>query len=399
MKRVIKFVSIVIASALSIGCSSDNNEPQDYKFDGLIPFNYVDDSNPTGVSREFVYLNTEGKEVLKSSDIEGLDLSLYNFNITPPLFAKNGLAYFPMLKAYINKKGRQVIKLKDYDAIEASSFWEDRALILSLKERAYVAIDSKGRKLFTLPLNGAVPTTLFNNGYIVLFNERGGKTQFIDRNGAVALEVDPKEGGGYRAESELSRDGLILARKKGEKGVKHGAIDIKGEEVIDFVYDNMSVFDNNGYAVVCKENMYGIINSKGEATVPVTCPYPIRLCDDNRYFINVPGEGGNTTRFFDSENKRIDPSTVRQNRLHGGRYITTSLRNGGYVAQINDTEHDTRLEVAMFDSENNIISDSTKRYAITYNKKTGVTQLTAIDWYYIYGRPYTHISDGNNITY
>ncbi len=398
MKVVAKFISSVILMALAIGCGGGEGDLSDSKFDSLIPLNYVDESSPTGVSKEFVYLNQDGREVLKSSDIEGLDLSRYNVSITPPLFAPNGLAYFPMLRAYVNTRGEQVLKLSDYDAIEGSAFWEDRALVLSLKKRAYVVIDGKGREIFAIPVDGAEPSTLFNNGYMVLYSQHNGRSQFLDRNGDVALDVDPRKAG-YRLCSDLNKYGLIIACKRVGRAFKYGAVNIRGEVVIEFLYDGMGAFDNSGHSIVINGDKHSIINTNGDVLMSVESQYPIRLYGDNIYFID--NGSGVIERYFDGENNEVEASTLKKSAQIGGRYVTTLIDGALSVVRLNDEPHDWRWVVGLFDADGNMISDRAKSYALVYEHVAGgVTYLTVLDRYHYYGRPYTNLAaGGSGVTY
>ncbi len=61
---------------------------------------------------------------------------------------------------------------------------------------------------------------------------------------------------------------------------KYNYVDIKGNVINSNVYDKVTDFNNNGYAIVSNDNNYGIINNKGKEVIKLSYIYLDFLDDD-----------------------------------------------------------------------------------------------------------------------
>lgn len=114
---------------------------------------------------------------------------------------------------------------------------------------------------------------------------------------------------------------------------KFGFIDITGKQIIPPIYDEVNVFKEN-FAVVMKEGLTGIINTKGEVVIPLSN----RLFGD--YYVSeglIPVISNKLYGFLNLENKLIIPFQFKHAKsFHCGLAVVKSSNNDnegqyGYV--------------------------------------------------------------------
>ena len=70
--------------------------------------------------------------------------------------------------------------------------------------------------------------------------------------------------GKYKFMNPLDQENMILAKKDD----KEGYIDINDNILIPFIYNDLSVFSDNGLAIAQIKDKFGAINRKGEVLIP-----------------------------------------------------------------------------------------------------------------------------------
>lgn len=80
---------------------------------------------------------------------------------------------------------------------------------------------------------------------------------FINQEGAIFLTLN-----GYDKVYAIKNNMIHVSREK-----LHGFTDLQGKEVIPLIYENSRDFDN-GYALVKKDDHWGVINTQGEVVIP-----------------------------------------------------------------------------------------------------------------------------------
>ena len=193
------------------------------------------------------YMNKSGEIVIKCQfDDAGL-------------FTEDGLARIKIGEKYgfVDKTGTFITN-PQYDW--ASSFSDGFAVIQQGDLYGYINTDGK------IAINPQYDEAYsFGNGYaIVVVGENWG---IIDEAGKYV--INPQYGAEYydtySIAYELSNaDNVKKVLLPAMKNEKYGYIDIKGNTVIDFQFDSTSGFDENGYALVSVGSKVGLIDKKGK---------------------------------------------------------------------------------------------------------------------------------------
>lgn len=189
------------------------------------------------------------------------------------------------LTSFINKTGKQVIKLEPYQA--AGSFREGLAAIYSNFEFWFIDVDgntvipkqaglpkdfSEGLACVYLPVGDklkagyidkdgkVVISPQYENGYDfsegLAAVEMDGKYGFIDKTGQVAIKPYYKSAYGFA-------DGLARV----SSGEKYGFIDVKGSMVIPEKFDVGSWGFSEGFAPACENGVCGYIDPTGRYVI------------------------------------------------------------------------------------------------------------------------------------
>ncbi len=184
----------------------------------------------------------------------------------------------------IDANGKEVTEI-NYK--ELGYFTKDGKVSATKDEKVYGFVDTKGKESdFQYSL-----TESYVNGYATVCN-KDELCGVIDKNGK--LVVDYK----YEAVLTFTEDGVAFAVLDG----KFGVIDAKGKVLVDFLYDGYFSFVN-GFGYLYKEDdsfnkTYAIVNSKGKLIAPAIFDEVsyfhsglANVCiDDECGFINIEGK-------------------------------------------------------------------------------------------------------------
>ncbi|OHT24063.1 hypothetical protein A3Q29_05205 [Providencia stuartii] len=149
-----------------------------------------------------------------------------------------------------------IINILDFPDEQSSFFYYK-------DKQGYHIINDKGTQL--LPAaeykikNGGNNTILFGPSFFIedKMDTFDKKFYFLNSEGDIFLTLF-----GYDKVEEFSDDMTHVERNK-----LHGFIDATGYEVIPLHYENARNFDN-GYALVKKDNHWGVINKQGDIIIP-----------------------------------------------------------------------------------------------------------------------------------
>ena len=145
---------------------------------------------------------------------------------------------------FINKSGDLVFNIKCNKALKYLNG------VAWIKEsRVYGLIDKSGKWIIKPKYQYVAP---FSENLSIVSNRRFG---LVNNNGEV---VTPMK---YNYIGRLTESGMAIYSRNS----RYGFMDSKGAIVIEAAYDNVSEF-SNGYAIVCKNNIYSVIDISG---VPV----------------------------------------------------------------------------------------------------------------------------------
>ena len=160
---------------------------------------------------------------------------------------------------YIDEKGNPVLVFKWETA---GTFSEGKAFVSD--ESGQYCIDSKGEKLFDVPIPG-VHYMMFNKGVSIISQESEEKNEYgwTDKkygliNSAGEVLIAPEYDSIY-----LTNENFYSIRKGGWSDGKEGLVSVTGEIVLEPKYDSISSFTDEGYALVIGESTWFIIDSTG----------------------------------------------------------------------------------------------------------------------------------------
>jgi hypothetical protein len=152
---------------------------------------------------------------------------------------------------YLNKNGSQAIR---FEYNQCGNFSEGLAYVLI--DNNYGYIDKSGNVKISCKYDGAHD---FSCGRAKI--EINGKLGFIDKYGNIVIRPQFNT---YNVGQKFS-EGLIEI--KGSSSDEWGFIDINGDMVIPYFYENAHSFQN-GLASVKKNGRWGFINKAGEEVIP-----------------------------------------------------------------------------------------------------------------------------------
>lgn len=221
------------------------------------------------------YMDTTGKIVIKPQ-----------FDVAYDFSDGRALVKVGDLEGFIDKTGKQVIKLGPYQA--GRSFKDGLAAIHSNFEFWYIDVDgrivipkkqglpkdfSEGLACVYLPVDGKLKAGYIDKtGKTIIqpqfddcsdFSEGlaeveiGGRSGYVDRSGTLVIQ--PKFKSAYSF-----KDG----RARVSTGDKYGFIDAKGRLVIPEIYDVVTGDFSEGFAAACRDHKCGYIDVKGSYIIP-----------------------------------------------------------------------------------------------------------------------------------
>ena len=161
------------------------------------------------------------------------------------------------MRGVINTSNEIVIPMR-YDGIYP---FQDRGVtyfVATLKER-YGVLNESGEVI--IPFEYTYIQSSRVNNFLTAHNE--GKSYVIDYKNIRILPLE-YESVGFVAEGLVD----VGVRINDDEKWKRGYIDIKGNEITDFIYDKTESF-KNGLAKVSYNKKWGLINKLGQVVVPI----------------------------------------------------------------------------------------------------------------------------------
>ncbi|WP_413482030.1 WG repeat-containing protein [Morganella psychrotolerans] len=164
-----------------------------------------------------------------------------------------------------NKNNEKPVVFSDnYSRINLLEFDDGRTGFFEFQDKqGYHIINDKG--IHILPVtdysidNGGDNSLLFSPGFFIedKINTADKRFYFINPEGNIFLTLN-----GYDKVYAIKNNMIHVSREK-----SHGFTDLQGKEVIPLIYEDARDFDN-GYALVKKEDHWGVINTQGEVVIP-----------------------------------------------------------------------------------------------------------------------------------
>ena len=280
---------LIIASSitLSLSCNSDNTENEvpyiSFKenkddrwgitdWEGNIIIENEFNNTPTYVKNGvFIVHNDENLYEMYTAEKnfrkigkEYKSIILFNDGLAPAVEPKGHIQY-------INPKGETVFtleKYKDKNIIAATSFYEDKAVIVT-EDKKYGYINKKGEVI--IPPIYDYASLFYNN---CAFVSKDGKKMFIDDKKRILVKFENKQ-----MPLSLPSEGLFPYNDKEQES--YGIKDMNNKDIIKASpkYKWFSGFVN-GYSVFYNNNDdCGLINSKGETVIRAKYQDMI-MCED-----------------------------------------------------------------------------------------------------------------------
>ena len=280
---------LIIASSitLSLSCNSDNTENEvpyiSFKenkddrwgitdWEGNIIIENEFNNTPTYVKNGvFIVQNDENLYEMYTAEKnfrkigkEYKSIILFNDGLAPAVEPKEHIQY-------INPKGETVFtleKYKDKNIIAATSFYEDKAVIVT-EDKKYGYINKKGEVI--IPPIYDYASLFYNN---CAFVSKDGEKMFIDDKKRILVKFENKQ-----MPLSLPSEGLFPYNDKEQES--YGIKDMNNKDIIKASpkYKWFSGFVN-GYSVFYNNNDdCGLINSKGETVIRAKYQDMI-MCED-----------------------------------------------------------------------------------------------------------------------
>lgn len=280
---------LIIASSitLSLSCNSDNTENEvpyiSFKenkddrwgitdWEGNIIIENEFNNTPTYVKNGvFIVQNDENLYEMYTAERnfrkigkEYKSIILFNDGLAPAVEPKGHIQY-------INPKGETVLtleKYKDKNIIAATSFYEDKAVIVT-EDKKYGYINKKGEVI--IPPIYDYASLFYNN---CAFVSKDGEKMFIDDKKRILVKFENKQ-----MPLSLPSEGLFPYNDKEQES--YGIKDMNNKDIIKASpkYKWFSGFVN-GYSVFYNNNDdCGLINSKGETVIRAKYQDMI-MCED-----------------------------------------------------------------------------------------------------------------------
>ena len=210
---------------------------------------------------------------------------------------------------YIDKNNKPVVPLI-YES--ASSFCQGLALVK--KNNRYGYIDHVGREVVQCTYESA---DSFSEGLARVVTK--GKTGYIDISGN--LIIPQLYAGGWSFHNGIA----IVCKIRKLFVERQGGIDKRGNEIVPFVYNDISTFGTDGFAVVRRNSKCGLVDVSGNQIVP--CLYEearghdklVPVAHNSKWgFINTIGNIVIPFKFFDAYGFQDEMCIVRDSNYFYG---------------------------------------------------------------------------------
>jgi hypothetical protein len=205
---------------------------------------------------KYGYINTKGEFVI------------------PPRFYYADLAFSEDLAvvwendstAYvINTQGEKQFNLKTKDKGNFNSFGDFQDGLLRCGDPCEYFLNTKGEKVLTTPSNIAIHSA-FSNGYALISRRNENNDIYwgvIDRNNEIIIrpKYKHKANGNNRWWWSWDKGNDLLCI---DDNGKYGLLDIKGNVICPFQFDEMGKFYNEKYAFAKERDAYHLIDKNGK---------------------------------------------------------------------------------------------------------------------------------------
>ena len=218
---------------------------------------------------------------------------------------------------FVNKAGEEVIPCK-YTG--SSMFTEGLASVCLADSRvnAYGFINKKGEEVIPLAFNQS-GTSSFKKG--LARAKVNGRTALIDKTGKTVFETKKGniQGHGF---------GMVLViTKPNRRG--WGWLNFENEFVIDPEYDYAMNFNEDGYAIVEKNDLKGVIDTTGKVVIPLKYETVYHDITNDGFFCGVMPSKGGTVSMANAQKDYFDKD-LNPIPLQNVKYIM-SARNGNRI--------------------------------------------------------------------
>lgn len=217
---------------------------------------------------DFYSLMNKKGEIIPTAQYEKVGYFFENQKDICAVFKNNKMGF-------VNTKGEEVIPCQ-YTG--SKSFSEGLACVspYDSKEGKYGFINKKGETVIPMKFKQS-GTTSFKNGYARA--SVNGKTVLIDSTGSVAFTTQ-------RGNIQSMMHGLI-GLFKGPNRTNWGWVNWNDEIVIELQYDHASSFNVDGYAVVEKNGLKGVIDTTGKVVIPFQYETVYADISEDGFFLGV----------------------------------------------------------------------------------------------------------------
>jgi hypothetical protein len=157
---------------------------------------------------------------------------------------------------FINQKGQEVIPCQ---YAGSALFYEGLCCVTKYKgDGRYGFIDKNGKVAIPFKYNQGGTSSFYQGKCRAKVN---GRTVLINKQGEVVFKTKYKSFQGFK----MNR--AAVCTKANRKG--WGFVNWKDEMLIGGEYDHVKSFDNDGYAVVEKNGLKGLIDTNGKLVLPM----------------------------------------------------------------------------------------------------------------------------------
>lgn len=263
----------------------------------------------------FLFLNGKDEKLLNVKINQ-----IYNSDYDLHILDNNNYfgTYDNKINVFIDDHGKEIIKTDDLIAYDGFYKMQDGKYLfynnVDNKLNTYV-FDGLTFKLYFSIEDVSYVKPIINNGYII------GFTSFVDEKlylynlendginvlNDTTLLADKFSENVFYTNSKIN---LVIKNKDG----KYCAVNIKGEYVIECIYNDLISLDNDTFIVKDDKDKYGIINKDGEELVEFKYDGIIPYSD---YYVMIKG---NKMALFDYEYNNLTGFVMNYNSLLGFNY-------------------------------------------------------------------------------
>ena len=281
---------------------------------------------------DFTWIKKKGENFYRLVNKKGVEIPTKHYQKVKNFYAfqQDVCAVFEDDKmGFIDTTGKEIIPCQ---YIGSSVFTEGLASVCmaDAREEAYGFINKKGEVVIPLNFKQAGSSSFKKGLARATVN---GSTALINQSGQVVFETEKGniQGHGF---------GMVLViTKPNRRG--WGWLNFKDEFVIDPQYDYARNFNEDGYAIVEKNGLKGVIDTTGNVVIPLKYETVYHDISKDGFFAGVvPSKGGMVSmanaekHYFDKDFNRIPLDQVKyiMSARYGNRIAFSDLNNRkGYL--------------------------------------------------------------------